>query len=142
MVRAIVLLAIVAIIVIAAGVWAAITWRHRVARRTERRYDELSDTLSKVDAELAKYSPVDGVGQELERQIREVFVSYYAVLRIADRTARWLDAAETAHSKLAQLITQHPQSLFAPTDDVSKAFVREVFGILHPTEKKEIPHVP
>jgi len=142
MVRAIVLLAIVAIILIAAAVWSIVAYRQKVAKRDRVRLDYLRGILRRADVLLDSYSPNDSIGQELERQVREVFISYHTAFSVSDRPKRWLEAAEVAHGKLSRLIAQYPQSLFAPTDDVDKAFVREMFSILHPTQPKEIPHVP
>lgn len=142
MVRAITLIAIVAIIVIAALIWYVLTRRAKVAEREQARLDHLQTALRKIDSLLYSYAPSDAIGDGLEKKAREIFVNYHTVLSVSSTRRRYLDAAQVAHESLSALIAEHPQSLFAPGDDVSKTFVREAFSALHPTQPKEIPHVP
>lgn len=142
MVRAIVLIAVIAVIIIAGLAWCLIAYLHKVREREQARLDQLQSGLRTVDSLLYGYIPSDPMGDDLEKKAREIFVSYNTVLSTNDSQKRFLDAAQTAHSRLSILVSEYPQSLFAPGDDVSKTFVREVFSALHPTQPKVIPHVP
>jgi hypothetical protein len=142
MARAIALIAIASIIVVAALTWCVIVHRDKVAVREQRRLDHMQSTLREIDSLLLSYTPSDAMGDDLEKQAREILADYHMVLSVSAGRKRHLDAAQTARERLAVLLTEYPQSLFAPSDDVSKKFVREVFGALYPAQPKEIPHVP
>lgn len=142
MVRAIVLIVIVAIIVLAGLAWFVFVQVSKSRARQQARLDRLQAQLREVDSLLYSYTPSDPMGDNLEKQAREIFVSYNTVRSVSGSRKRHLDAAQTAHDRLTLLLSKHPQSLFAPADDVSKTFVREVFHALHPAQPKEIPHVP
>jgi hypothetical protein len=142
MVRAIALIVIVAIIVLAGLAWFMFTQVSKSRAREQARLDQLQTQLHEVDSLLYSYTPSDPMGDSLERQAREIFVRYNTMLSLSSTRKRYLDAAQTAHSRLTLLFSEHPQSLFAPGDDVSKTFVREVFHALHPTQPKVTPHVP
>jgi hypothetical protein len=142
MARAIAMIAIMTIIVVAALTWCVIVHRDKVATREQRRLDHMQSTLREIDSLLFSYTPNDAMGDGLEKQAREILADYHTVLSVSAGRKRHLDAAQTARERLAALLAKYPQSLFAPSDDVSKTFVREVFSALYPAQPKEIPHVP
>lgn len=141
--RAVAAIIFVAVIIVALFIaWYVIFHRGKIADRRRAHLADLQDRLLKVRNLVDNYSPTDPMGAELERQAREIFVSYFTMLSVGSTEKRWLQGAEVAYARLSALIDRHPQSLFAPSDDVSKTFIREAFSALHPAQPKEIPHVP
>lgn len=142
MVRAIILIVTVAVVVVISLIWYLIDHRNKVAAREQERLDQLQSALHVANLLLYNYTPGDAIGDGLERQAREIFVNYHTALSLSGSRKQHLAAAQTAHQCLALLISEHPQGLFAPSDDVSRTFVRKVFSALFPIQPKEIPHVP